>query len=62
MCLAAAYQGQSSHEPMMRDIARISIDGGTIEIETLFGERKVLQGSIGLVDFMDSKVIIEPLA
>ena len=62
MCLAAAYQGRSADEPMMREIARISVDGGTIEIETLFGERKVVQGRIGLVDFMNSRVIIDPEA
>jgi predicted RNA-binding protein len=31
-----------------------------IELETLFGERKAIQGKVTEIDFMNSRVTIEP--
>ena len=59
MCLAAAYSGAEVGEPVLREIARMRLDGDTIELETLFGERKVLRGRVTEVDFMNSKITIE---
>ena len=59
MCLAAAYIGTESDQPILQEIARLRIDGDTIEMETLFGEGKVLQGKLAEIDFMNSKVVIE---
>lgn len=59
MCLAAAYQGTQSDQPILREIARMTLYGNVIELETLFGEKKVLRGTLKEIDFMDSKVIIE---
>ncbi len=59
MCLAAAYQGAESDQPILKEVARITIDGDAIELETLFGEKRVLQGKLTEIDFMKSKVIIE---
>jgi len=59
MCLAAAYQNGDSDTPVLRDIARVSIDGDKVELETLFGERKVLQGRLTEIDFTKSRVVIE---
>jgi predicted RNA-binding protein len=59
MCLAAAYIGAESDQPVLQEISRLRIDGDTIEMETLFGEGKVLQGKLAEIDFMSSKVIIE---
>jgi predicted RNA-binding protein len=59
MCLAAAYIGEGSEQPIMQEIARLRIDGDMIEIETLFGEGKVIQGRVAEIDFMKSRVVIE---
>ena len=59
MCLAAAYQSMESDQSILQEIAHVRIDGSRIELETLFGDRKVLQGKINEIDFMNSKLIIE---
>lgn len=59
MCLAAAYQSTESDQPILQEIAHVRIDGNEVELETLFGDRKVLQGRIHEIDFMNSKLIIE---
>lgn len=59
MCLAAAYRGTESDQPILQEIAHVRIDGNRVELKTLFGERKVLQGKIHEIDFMSSKLIIE---
>lgn len=59
MCLAAAYRGTESDQPILQEIAHVRIDGNRVELETLFGERQVLQGKIHEIDFMNSKLIIE---
>lgn len=59
MCLAAAYRGTESDQPILQEIAHVRIDGNRVELETLFGDRKVLQGKIHEIDFMSSKLMIE---
>ncbi len=59
MCLAAVYQGTEDNEPTIKEIARIRIEGDSVELETLFGEKMVLQGRIKEVDFTGSRVVIE---
>jgi predicted RNA-binding protein len=59
MCLAAAYQGVESEQPVLREIAHVRLNGQEIELETLFGEKKVLRGRIREIDFMSSRLIIE---
>lgn len=59
MCLAAAYTMVEGDKPVLRDIARMRLDGDSIELETLLGEKRVLQGKVTEVDFMNSKVTIE---
>ncbi len=61
MCLASAYQNGDSDTPVLRDIARVSINGDTVELETLFGERKVLQGRLTEVDFTKSRIVVETI-
>ena len=58
MCLAAAYQGVESDEPILKEIAHLNINGDKIELETLFGERKVIQGKLTEIDFMKSRIVI----
>jgi len=59
MCLAAAYKGTENEQPILRDIARVRANGHEIELETLFGEKKVLKGRVKEIDFMTSRLIIE---
>jgi predicted RNA-binding protein len=59
MCLAAAYQSTESDQPILQEIAHVRINGNELELETLFGDKKVLQGRINEIDFMNSKLIIE---
>ena len=59
MCLAAAYRGTESDQPILQEIAHVRIDGNRVELETIFGDRKVLQGEIRKIDFVNSKLIIE---
>jgi len=59
MCLAKAYLGRDSDEPILRDIARVRFNGDSVETETLFGEEKVIPGRLLEVDFSTSKIILE---
>jgi predicted RNA-binding protein len=59
MCLAAAYIGQDDSQPILKDIAHIKFSGKTVELETLFGENKVIQGKVQEIDFVNSKIIIK---
>ncbi len=59
MCLAAVYQGTEDNEPTIKEIARIRIEGDSVELETLFGEKMVIHGQIKEVDFTGSRVVIE---
>lgn len=59
MCLAKVYQVIESDEPILEEIAHVKIDGNQLELESLFGERKVLMGTVREIDFMKSRVVIE---
>jgi len=59
MCLAKVYEVTEDGEPIIEDIAYMIIDGNHVEIETLFGERKVFQGKVRQVDFVKSRVELE---
>jgi len=59
MCLAKIYQPNESSEPILEDIAYMIIDGDRVEVETLFGERRIFQGKVRQVDFLKSRVQLE---
>ena len=59
MCLASIYKGMEQEKPSLKDIARLTISGDDVELETLFGEKTVLHGRLKEIDFMGSKVIID---
>ena len=59
MCLAKAYLNKKDNESILQDIARMKFDGDRIELETLFGQEKVITGKVLEIDFMASKVIVE---
>jgi len=59
VCLAKAYLSKGSEEPVLRDIAYMRFDGDSVELETLFGEEKVITGRVLEVDFSTSKIILD---
>jgi predicted RNA-binding protein len=59
MCMAKLYEAVESDKPVVEDIAYMTIDGDRVEVETLFGEKKVLQGKVRQIDFLKSIVQLE---
>ena len=44
MCMAKLYEAKEGDKPILEDIARMVIADRRVEVETLFGEKKVFQG------------------
>jgi len=59
MCLAKVYEAREGDEPILEDIAHMTIDGDRVEVETLFGEKRVFHGKVRQVDFLNSRVQLE---
>jgi len=59
MCMAKLYESVESDKPVVEDIAYMIIDGDRVEVETLFGEKKVFQGKVRQIDFLKSRVQLE---
>jgi predicted RNA-binding protein len=56
MCLAKIYEATKDDKPILEDIAYMTIDGDRVEVQTLFGERRIFQGKVRQVDFLKSRV------
>ncbi len=56
MCLARLYETTKTDEPVLEDVAYMVIDGDRVEVETLFGEKRILHGKVRQVDFLNSSV------
>jgi len=59
MCMAKLYEAKEGDKPILEDIARMTIADRRVEVETLFGERKVFQGKVRQVDFLKSQIQLE---
>ena len=61
MCLSNAYVDQKKQENLLlQEVMRVSVDGEDIQIQTLLGESKRMEGYyIRQVDFMDNYIILE---
>lgn len=59
MCLAKVYETTKRDKPVLEDIAYMIIDGDRVEVETLFGERRIFQGKVRQIDFLKSGVQLE---
>ena len=59
MCLAKLYQNEESAEPDLESIAYLRLDGDQVELETLFGEKRVLKGRLQEIDFVRSRIVLE---
>lgn len=59
MCLAKAYLNKQDNEPVLQDIAYIRLHDNRVELETLFGQGKVIPGRVIEIDFSTSKILLE---
>jgi len=58
MCLAKAFVNNWSGQPVFQDIARMRVNGNRVELETLFGEEKVVPGRVIEIDFTASRILV----
>jgi predicted RNA-binding protein len=59
MCMAKLYEAKEGDKPILEDIARLIIADRRVEVETLFGEKKVFQGKVRQIDFLKSQIQLE---
>ena len=59
MCMAKLYGAKEDAKPILEDIARMTIADRQVEVETLFGEKKVFQGKVRQIDFLKSQIQLE---
>jgi len=59
MCMAKLYEAKEGDKPILEDIARMTITDRRVEVETLFGEKKVFQGKVRQIDFLKSQIRLE---
>ena len=59
MCLAKAFVNNWNGQLVFQDIARMRINGNQVELETLFGEEKVVPGRVIEIDFTASRILVE---
>ena len=59
MCMAKLYEAKEGDKPILEDIARMIIADRRVEVETLFGERRVFQGKVRQIDFLKSQIQLE---
>ncbi|MHB9099492.1 MAG: CooT family nickel-binding protein [Syntrophales bacterium] len=45
-----------AQQPVMENVAQITIENGKVVAETLFGEKQVFEGGIQLINFAESRV------
>jgi len=60
MCMAKLYKAKEGDKPILEDIAHLTIGEQQIEVETLFGEKRVFQGKVRQIDFLKSQIQLEP--
>ena len=59
MCMAKLYEAKEGDKPILEDIARMTIADRRVEVETLFGEKKVFRGKVRQIDFLKSQIQLE---
>ena len=59
MCMAKLYEAEEGDKPILEDIARMTIADRRVEVETLFGEKRVFQGKVRQIDFLKSQIQLE---
>lgn len=59
MCLATVYKAQEPENRLFEFVSRIDVDGETITLTDVMGEKKVVEGTILMVDLANSIVKID---
>ena len=59
MCLAKLYEAGDSKTPVLENVTQLKIENGQVQVETLFGEKKVFPGKINWINFAESKIQID---
>ena len=59
MCMAKLYEAKEGDKPILEDIARLTIADRRLEVETLFGEKRIFQGKVRQIDFLKSQIQLE---
>ncbi len=59
MCMAKLYEAKEGDKPIVEDIARLTITDRQVEVETLFGEKRVFQGKVRQIDFLKSQIELD---
>ena len=59
MCLAKAYLSISDDNPVLQDIAHMRLRDDCVELETLFGEERVISGRVVEIDFSTSRILLD---
>lgn len=59
MCMAKLYEIREGDKPIVEDIARLTIADRQVEVETLFGDKKVFRGKVRQIDFLKSQIRLE---
>jgi predicted RNA-binding protein len=57
--MAKLYEAKEGDKPILEDIARLTIADRQVEVETLFGEKRVFQGKVRQIDFLKSQIQLE---
>lgn len=61
MCLAKAYSAIDGQEELiLEDVARLTLQGDCISLQSLFGELKEIEGRLLEVDFQRASITIGP--
>lgn len=59
MCMAKLYDAKEGEKPVVENIARLTPGDRRVEVETLFGEKKVFRGKVRQIDFLKSQIQLE---
>ena len=59
MCMAKLYDAKEGDKPVVENIARLTLGDRRVEVETLFGEKKVFRGKVRQIDFLKSQIQLE---
>ena len=57
--MAKLYKAEEGDKPIVEEIARLTIADRQVEVETLFGEKKIFQGKVRQIDFLKSRIQLE---
>lgn len=61
MCLATVYKTKEPDNILFQFVSRMDVDGTTITLTDVMGEKKVIEGTIKMVDLANSTVEINCL-